>query len=312
LPVNAIPTKTRKVKLKKINYDVQPEVVADCSCLLGEGIVWDAANNNIYWIDILPGDIHRYNIIMGAHTVFNTGQMIGAIALRRSGGLIGAMQHGFYFINMDRRSVEPIADPEADLSQNRFNDGKCDPSGRFWAGTMPLNEKEPVGNLYLLDTDLSVALKIPQVTISNGLAWSPDQTTLYYIDTPTRYVVAYDYDKATGNIKNKKIVIDVHHDTGYPDGMTIDNEGMLWIAFYGGWRVVQYDPATGKLLREIKFPVANVTCCTFGGPLLQDLYVSTAKKELPADELRTQPLAGNLFVIKDLDSTGMPAFEFAG
>jgi len=300
------------IKTQLNNNMPHPEVVLPTLCLLGEGTLWHAAQNCIYWIDIIPGDIHRYSVDKKTHDIFNIGQMIGAIAIRKNGGFVAAMQHGFYFVDFDNKTIQPITDPEKSLPGNRFNDGKCDPAGRFWAGTMPLNEKDAVGNLYMLDTDLSVTLKVPNVTISNGLAWSRDYSTLYYIDTPTRYVVAYDFDVANGNIGNKRIVIDVHHEKGYPDGMTIDEAGMLWIAFYGGWRVAQYNPNTGKLLQEIQFPVANITCCTFGGPLLQDLYVSTAKKELSPDELLAQPLAGSLFVINDVGSKGIPAFEFAG
>ncbi len=289
-----------------------PELVLNHSCLLGEGPVWDAANNSIYWVDILPGDIHRYSLADNKHTIFNVGQMVGAVALRKKGGLITAMQNGFAFVDFDNKTVEPIADPEAGLPGNRFNDGKCDPAGRFWAGTMPLNEKEPTGSLYMLDTNLDVTLKVPNVTISNGLAWSSDGSVMYYIDTPTRYIVAYDFDITTGDISNKRIAVDVHHEKGYPDGMTIDTDGMLWVAYYGGWEIVQYNPRTGEALQHIAFPVANVTCCTFGGPSLTDMYVTTAKKELIEDEKNKQPLAGCLFVIKNIGSKGLPPFQFAG
>jgi sugar lactone lactonase YvrE len=246
------------------------------------------------------------------HTTFNVGQMVGAVVLRKSGGLVAAMQHGFYFVDVENKTLHPVANPEQLLPNNRFNDGKCDAAGRFWAGTMPFNETEPAGSLYMLGSDLSVALKINGVTISNGIAWNSNSTVMYYIDTPTRYIVAYDFNLQTGAISNKRIAVDVHDEKGYPDGMTIDTDGMLWVAYYGGWQVVQYNPVSGQALQRISFSVANITCCTFGGPLLTDLYVTTARKQLSIYQLSTQPLAGSVFVIKNVGSTGLAPNAFAG
>ncbi|HWB25508.1 MAG TPA: SMP-30/gluconolactonase/LRE family protein [Chitinophagaceae bacterium] len=290
----------------------QPEVLLQQECLLGEGPVWDAAQNCIYWVNILPGDIHRYCLSTGQHSICNVGQMVGAIVLRKEGGLVAAMQHGFYFVDFDNKTVQPITDPEASLPGNRFNDGKCDAAGRFWAGTMPFNEKEPAGSLYMLDKGFPVTAKIKGVTISNGIAWNSDNTVMYYIDTPTRQIVAYDFDLESGSVSNKRVAVDVHHEPGYPDGMTIDSDGMLWVAYYGGWAVVQYNPKTGEALQRITFPVANITCCTFGGESLTDLFVTTARKELSDSELLTQPLAGSVFIIKNIGSKGILPNEFAG
>jgi len=289
-----------------------PEVLIESEYLLGEGPVWDADNNYLYWVNILAGDIHRLCIATGEHSTFNVGQLVGAIVPRKGGGLVAAMQHGFYYVDFDNKTLQFITNPEELLPNNRFNDGKCDAAGRFWAGTMPFNEKEAAGSLYMLDTDLSVSLKVPHVTISNGLAWTADSKTLYYIDTPTRHIAAYDFEVETGVISNKRIAIDVSHEKGYPDGMTIDRDNMLWIAYYGGWQIVQYNPATGKALQHIHFPVANVTCCTFGGPALGDMYITTARKELTVVELKMQPLAGSVFIIKNIGSTGLPTNMFKG
>jgi sugar lactone lactonase YvrE len=290
----------------------QPQIAVNHSCFLGEGPVWDAANNCIYWVDIIPADIHRYSLATQQHEIFNVGKMVGAIVLRKSGGLVAALQNGFAFIDFYDKTITPIADPEANLPGNRFNDGKCDPAGRFWAGTMPFNEKEPVGNVYMLDTDLSVTRKIEGVTISNGLAWTADNKIFYYIDTPTRLVVAYDYNVATGSITNKRVAVDVHNQLGYPDGMTIDKNGMLWIAFFGGWQVAQFNPHTGEKLQTIALPAANITCCTFGGADLTDLYVTSATKELTAADKLQQPNAGCLFVIKNIEVGSVAPYEFGG
>jgi sugar lactone lactonase YvrE len=286
------------------------EIASNHSCLLGEGPVWDEANNCIYWIDIIPGHLHRLLLTNNEHSIFTVGEMIGAVALRKGGGLIAAVQNGFAFVDFDTRTLKHIADPEAHLPGNRFNDGKCDPGGRFWAGTMPLNETEPAGNVYMVDTDLSVAHKIPAVTISNGMAWTEDAATFYYIDTPTRHVVAYNYDITTGNISNKRVAVYLHEETGYPDGMTIDRNGMLWIAFFGGWQVAQYNPHTGEKIQSIALPAANITCCTFGGPGFNDMYITSATKELTAADKLNQPYAGCLFVVKTLEMGGFAPTKF--
>jgi sugar lactone lactonase YvrE len=288
-----------------------PEIVSDHICELGEGPLWDKANNCILWLDITKGNIHRYNTNTGTHAYFNVGEMIGCLALRESGEFIAGLENGIAFIDTERKTVRHIANPEEGLN-NRFNDGKCDAAGRFWAGTMAKSEEEGKGNLYVMETDLSVKKKIDNVSISNGIAWSADNTTLYYINTPTNYVFAFDYNIENAEIDNQRVVIDLTHETGYADGMTIDDEGMLWIAFYGGWRVGRYDPLTGELLTHTELPVANVTCCTFGGNDLNDLYITTAAKGLNAGELQQQPDAGKLFVIKNCGSKGMLPQKFKG
>jgi len=289
------------------------EVVTNHSCLLGEGPIWDQRNKRILWLDILNGEIHQFSSIQQKHQVMKVGQSVGAVALRTSGGLIAALQHGFAAIDLENEAIHMISDPESHLPSNRFNDGKCDPMGRFWAGTMDnAEEQEGAGNLYMLNTDLSVSLKIENVTCSNGLAWSPDNRTFYYIDTPTRQVVAYGYEAASGSIHSKRTIITIPVEEGYPDGMTIDAEGMLWVAHWDGWKVSRWNPATGKLVDSIRLPVSLVTSCTFGGENLEDLYITTAKKGLSESELEEQPLAGSLFVIRQSGYKGVAAVEFQG
>jgi len=292
------------------NKDVS--VVLPYTCQLGEGPVWDTKNNAIIWLDILADTIHRYNPATQQHTTFKTGQMPGSIVLRKSGGIIAAMQDGFSAIDLDKETIKPIADPEANIPNNRFNDGKCDPEGRFWAGTMALNETPHAGSLYMLGTDLSITTKIKGTSISNGLAWSMDERTLYYIDTPTMQIVAYDYDGKSGSISNKRTVITVDKKDGNPDGMTIDTEGMLWIAHWDGWQVTRRNPDTGEILQRIPVPAAKPSCCTFGGDNMNDLYITSAKDGLTDEELLQQPLAGSLFVIKNCGYKGLPPFRFRG
>lgn len=279
---------------------------------LSEGPVWDEVHNCLYWVDIFTGNIHKYVSDTAEHSIFNVGQPIGAVALRKSGGLVAAMKDGFYFIDFDSRQTQPITNPEEHLPFNRFNDGKCDAAGRFWAGTMPLSEDNPGGNLYMLDENLQSSLKETGISISNGLAWNSDNTIMYYIDTPTRKIVAYDYDVSTGNISNKRVAIDTTNEQGWPDGMTIDTDGMLWVAFWGGWCVTQYNPHTAEILQKIQLPAAHITCPSFGGETLTDLYVTSARKDLTKDELEKQPFAGSVFVIRNVGTNGLPANRFKG
>ena len=287
------------------------QVVINHKCVLGEGPVWDADKQTILWIDIVQSTVHQYNINEQEVISFNVGEMVGCIVLREKGGLVAALKNGFAFIDLEKNIVQHISDPEHNPA-NRFNDGKCDAAGRFWAGTMSLSEEEGKGNLYVMEPDLSTKKKLEGVSISNGIAWNDDNTIMYYINTPTNYVFAFDYDIEHANISNQRVAIDLTHETGYADGMTIDNEGMLWIAFFGGWRIARYNPSTGELLMQVELPVENVSCCTFGGLQLTDLYITTSSKDMREEDLIKQPLAGSLFVIKDCGFKGLPAQKFKG
>jgi len=286
------------------------DAVCEQKSLLAEGPLWDVKRKAICWIDILNGRFHEYSSLNQSHKAIELGQMIGSFAFCTDGNLIAALQNGFVFVDRETGKQIPIADPEKHLPNSRFNDGKCDPAGRFWAGTMSLSEDTGAGSLYVLDSDLKCSRKIKGVTISNGMAWSADRKTFYYSDTPTLAITAFDYDELSGEISNRRTIITIAEKEGYPDGMTIDNEGMLWIAHWNGWQVTRWNPNTGIKLLSIKLPVAKVTSCTFGGENFDDLYITSAKVDLTEQELKVQPLAGSLFVIKQSGFSGWPAFEF--
>jgi sugar lactone lactonase YvrE len=290
--------------------DLKIDVVLPHRCLLGEGPVWDEKNQMICWIDIVNGEIHEYSPVEVRHRTIRIDQMIGAITICDDGNFIAALKNGFGFINRENGAGTMTANPETHLPGNRFNDGKCDPAGRFWAGTMSHTDEPEKGSLYIFNNDHSVIKKITPVSISNGLAWSMDHRTFYYIDTPTRTVVSYNYDVKSGEISDKKIIIKIAEEDGYPDGMTIDNEGMLWVAHWDGWQVSRWNPGTGEKLSTIRLPVARVTCCTFGGENFEDLYITSAMRGLTEKELEEQPLAGSLFVIKNIGHKGLPPFKF--
>ena len=287
------------------------QLVLNHQCLLGEGPVWDAENKSILWVDILNGEIHQYLTIIKQHKVITVGQPIGAIGLTVSGGLIAAVKNGFAKIDAEKETIELLNNPEEGVFNNRFNDGKCDPAGNFWAGTMDdLNSTEGAGNLYMLHADLSISRKIERVSCSNGMAWSRNGNIFYYIDSPTRQVVAYDFD--AGNITNKRVIITIPPDQGLPDGMTIDTEGMLWVAHWDGWKVSRWNPVSGELLVSFRLPAARITSCAFGGDKLQDLYITSAFIGLSESERDEQPLAGSLFVIRECGYEGAAVYKFRG
>jgi sugar lactone lactonase YvrE len=287
------------------------QTVLEHKCALGEGPVWNEETQTIFWLDITQNLIHSYNINQQKHSSFNVGEMVGSIAFREKGGLIAGLQNGIAFIDIENKKIEHIINPQNDPAI-RFNDGKCDAAGRFWVGTMALSEEDNKGNLFVVETDLSVKKKIENVSISNGIAWNRDKTIMYYINTPTNYVFAFDYNIENGEINNQRVALDLTHENGFADGMTIDEEGMLWIAFYSGWRVARYNPENEELLKQIELPVENVSCCTFGGQELNDLYITTANKGMSEEALKQQPLAGSLFVVKDCGFKGLPAAKFKG
>ncbi|HET7897759.1 MAG TPA: SMP-30/gluconolactonase/LRE family protein [Flavisolibacter sp.] len=276
---------------------------------LGEGPVWDAQEHQIIWVDIERGKIQSYHPATQQYKSFSAGQMVGSVALASSGKVVGALQNGFALIDMETNSVVMLGDPESDLQDNRFNDGKCDAAGRFWAGTMCMKGDKNKGGLYVLDKK-TVTQKLTGVSCSNGLAWGVDNTILYFIDSPTRSVVAFEYDLSSGEIKNGRNIITIAEKDGFPDGMTIDAEGMLWIALWGGGKVQRRNPFSSIILQEISLPVSLVTSCTFGGEDLTDLYITTATKGLTESERKAQPLAGCLFVVQNSGYQGIPAALF--
>ena len=290
---------------------LEAELEFDARATLGEGPCWDAGAQRLYWVDIEQNRLHSYDPATGRDQAIDVGQRIGVAVKRQAGGLVLGLKSGFYAFDPATAALEPLALPEAHLPGNRFNDGKCDPAGRFWAGSLPLAEDHPGGSLYCLDVDLTVTRKIENITVSNGLAWSGDHRTMYFIDSPTRVVEAFDYDPATGAIANRRTVISIPGGWGYPDGMTINAENMLWVALWDGWAVTRWNPATGELIDKLALPVARVTSCAFGGPELDTLYITSARSRLSPEQLARQPLAGALFRCRP-GVRGLEAWEFAG
>lgn len=289
---------------------LKPEVVSDVRCLLGEGPLWDDETDTIYWLDILNKNIHWFSEEDQKTGKLSLEQMPGTIALNNLDEFIAGLEKGIYFINKKSGALRKIAEPEIHLPDNRSNDGKCDTSGRFWLGTMPKSEDRNSGSLYMLEDNRPPVRKVSDTSISNGLAWSPDDKIFYFIDTGTGGVDAFDYDRRTGEISNRRQVVSFGQEDGFPDGMTIDDEGMLWIAHWGGWQASRWNPLTGEKILSIAMPVANISSCTFGGKELSDLYITTAGKGLEEEDKKKQPLAGALFVVRNIGYRGLPANRF--
>jgi len=287
------------------------ELVVDSQDQIGEGPIWDTKENILYWVDIMGEKVQSFDPATNRHTQLQVGQAVGTVVPRSDGGLLVAAHHGFAYIDEKTKQVRLIHDPESHLPENRFNDGKCDPAGRFWAGTMAFEPKAKVGSLYCMDVDQSVRKVLSDVTISNGLAWSLDHKQMYYIDSPTYMVKAYDYNIDSGQIKNDRILLTIPRDIGMPDGMAIDAQGRLWIAHYGGSKICCWDPTTGQIVQTIETPVSLVTACAFGGPELETLYITSGSLALSEDQLKQEPHAGALLSAKP-GCRGVQTFSFRG
>jgi sugar lactone lactonase YvrE len=289
----------------------RPELVVDAHAVIGEGPWWDARAQLLYWIDIKGKRLHVFDPSQGGDRSVDLGKMPGCVVGRESGGLLAAMEDGFAFVDPSNGALTPICDPEADRPGNRFNDGKCDSRGCLWAGSMDDAEEGRTGAFYRLGADLACERLFDGVGISNGLAWSPDDRTMYYIDTPTGRVDAFDFDAEKGSLSKRRLAFEVPHGMGSPDGMTIDEEGMLWVALWMGWGVGRWDPRSGRLLEKVALPVARTSSCAFGGPSMDRLYITTASVGAMPGKEAGEPHAGGLFVYEP-GLKGAASVPFAG
>ncbi|MGC1377201.1 MAG: SMP-30/gluconolactonase/LRE family protein [Anaerolineales bacterium] len=286
-----------------------PKLLLDVKAELGEGPSWDATRECLYWVDVYAGHLHVYNPHTGEDNTHVLEKMIGCVAPARSGKLMLALRDGLATLDLSTDRVTFLAQPKPALPGNRFNDGKCGPDGRFVAGSMDQAEKENTGSLYSLSPNGTMKTLIAGVGISNGITWSPDHKTFYFIDTPTRKVMAYDYDLDSGEIANPRVAVSVPAEFGWPDGMTSDTKGRLWVALWGGAALSVWEPGTGQLVERIRIPAKNVSSCVFGGSGRNQLYVTSARKGLDQADLTAYPATGGLFRL-ETDVEGMPTFEF--
>jgi len=275
---------------------------------LGEGPVWNVEEQALYWVDIEGQAFQRYIPSSGALERIEIGVMLGVLRFRASGGLVMATSAGIQLWDTATRQLTPLANPEKDKPNARFNDGAVDPQGRFWAGTMAPGS--PSSSLYRLDPDHTLHQMDSGIGTSNGIAWSLDGRTLYFTDSPLKMIYAYDFDPQTGSIENRRPFIHTPNEPGFPDGLIVDSEGFFWSARWGGWKINRYDP-TGRKEREVAVPAEFPTCCAFGGADLTDIYITSAWTELGADHQKLQPLSGDIFLLHT-DIRGQVEPKYAG
>ena len=287
---------------------MQAKSILHAQASLGEGSLWNPATARLYWVDIEGRALHVFDPATGQDQHFATGKRISTVVPMRNGHALVALQTGIHELDLGTGQLTRLADPVTD-EHLRFNDGKCDPAGRFWVGTFDFLARARAGTLYRYDPDGSTHVMLRHITNSNGIVWALDQRTMYYIDTPTLTVQAFDYDNASGAIANARVIIRFPEGIGWPDGMTIDAEGMLWVALWGGGAVQRYDPATGALLQVITVPAPFTSSCAFGGPDLTTLFITSARGGLDPQQLHTFPLSGNVFAAVP-GVAGVPAYIF--
>lgn len=322
------------------------QCVVEAKDILGEGPIWHPGEQALYWTDINAPAIQRFDPATGAVTRWPMPEQVGSFVFREQGGIVAGMKSGFAFIDLHSNSAQPysrvepnstarhgntaepngraqpysrvepiaLAEPiysvEPDLPHTRLNDGKCDRAGRYWCGTVD-DERKPHCGLYRLDPGGSVRKMDGGFTVANGIAWSPDNRTMYFSDSPSETVYAYDFDLASGEIANRREFISTKGMDAFVDGATVDAEGFYWCAHIYAGEIARYDPH-GKLERTIELPVRHPTMCTFGGKDLDTLYVTSGTQFVKEKWAHTQPLAGGLFAIHNVGVRGLPEPFFAG
>lgn len=311
------------------------EVVVDTKALIGESPRWDEEAGVLRWVDVLRGEVHRTDPSSGSDRVLRLGTSVGAVAVRRGGGLVVAAGDGFAILD-DEREDQPVGAPATERGAPgggrlrwlwrlgavdvaacgpgglavRMNDATCDATGRLWGGTMTVDRQPGAAHLYRLDPDGSVAVVLDGVTLSNGLGFGHDGRTLAYIDTPCRRVDVFEVDVDAGTLHGRRPLVEIEDGAGNPDGLAVDADGCLWVALAHGGVVRRYTPA-GRLDAVVELPVRKVTSCAFGGPRLDMLFVTSACVALTEQELVDQPLAGAVLAC-EVGTTGVPAHRFGG
>ncbi|XP_070556897.1 regucalcin-like [Ptychodera flava] len=284
-----------------------------------EGPHWDEKSQCLYFIDIKTPVVHQWNRTTDEHkkVVLQNVKTVTSVVGRKQGGLAVTVDQEYATLDFESGELKSLAKVDRHNPETRMNDGKCDAMGRYWAGTMgpekvPTKVEPELGTLYSLDKDCNVICHLSKIGISNGMAWSSDNRTMYYIDTVTKQVDAFDFDLEGGRISNRRSIFKVPENKGYADGMCIDEEGKLWIALYFGTSVVRVDPQTGDILKLLELPVSCPTSCCFGGPDYDELYITSTHQYFTEEQLKQEPLAGSVFKVTNLGVKGVPPHNFGG
>ena len=289
---------------------MRPDLVLDARAEVGESPVWDATTSRLWWTDIPARRLHCFDPASGANESFDAPGRVGCFALARTGGLVVAMEHGFYRLESVSGVHEPLFEPETDRPENRFNDGRCDRRGRFLASSMHEPRTLPQGALWQLDPQKGGRLLAAHALVGNGLAFSPDDRFMYWSDSRRHRVFRFEYDIETGSAWNQRLWLESDDSQGRPDGAAVDVDGCYWSARFRGSRVIRFTP-DGRIDREIRLPVSQVTMCAFGGPDLRTLYITTARENLDDAALAKEPLAGGIFAV-DAGVQGLPEPRYNG
>lgn len=310
----------------------QAEIALPARAELGEGPTWDSETQSLIWVDIIAGKVHRFRPDRGADVAAETGTSVGSVGLRTGGGLVLSLADGLALASADQVRIalpesarqplpggrhagtaleyERVPGLEIEGEKVRFNEGKADPEGRFLAGTMHWEEREPLGSLYQITPDGQASVLLDGITVANGLDFTGDRRTMYYIDSAVGGVDAFDRDPETGRLSGRRRVADVPSSAGVPDGMTLDAEGCLWVAVWGGGEVRRFSP-DGRLIGVAEIPARQVTSAAFGGEHLDELFITTARIGQSQRELAAQPRAGDIFWLRP-GVAGRPWPRFSG
>jgi sugar lactone lactonase YvrE len=294
------------------------EIALDAHALIGEGPLWDTERGVLWWIDIFRGEVHAFDPVTGQDRVIDVGTQIGAVGIRACGGLVAAMPEGLVALDLESGAVTLVATVDHDPATMRLNDGRCDSRGRFWAGSIAHNPVDPAAvevvpgaaKLYRFDPDGSVAEILDGVTVSNGMGWSPDDGTFYYVDTMTHALDAFDFQADSGTISNRRTLVKLSPTEGHPDGMCVDEDGCIWLAISGASQIRRYTPA-GGLDRTLHLPLSRVTSCGFGGPHLDELYITTHSALMSHLDWAAESKSGALLRCSP-GVRGLPTHAFAG
>jgi sugar lactone lactonase YvrE len=276
--------------------------------LLGEGAHWHSAWKQFLYVDIEGKKVGCIDPITKIRAEKNTGERIGTVVPAANGDLVLALESSITSLNFDTGEQKELIKIEVEKPNNRCNDGKCDALGRLWIGTMHGEAKGAEGDLYCFDGK-SLIKKIPNRKVSNGICWSKDNKTMYYIDSFDYNIKRYDFDLINGKISNERVIVEVTEPGFTPDGMTIDEEGMLWVAMWGGSCINRYDPFSGELVGKVEVDAPHVTSCAFGGNRMQQLFITTARVGLDQEQLLQFPDSGSLFIV-DVGIRGMEMHQF--
>lgn len=284
--------------------------LVESSCLLGESPVWDPDTEHLFWVDLHGGKLHRFDTSSSQHDILDFKKEVCAIARCDSGLLLVAFKRKLAVLEEFHTDALKLKTTLLPRNGVRFNDGQIDPGGRFWIGTMSEIKGKSKGVLMKVNPEFRAKTELRQLDVSNGMCWSPDASQFYHVDTGKYEITAYDFAIQRGEISNPRIIIQIPRSWGKPDGMTIDEEGKLWVALWGGWAVSRWDPETGSCIGMIDLPVSQVSSCVFGGKGYSDLYITSAKVGLGKKKSLEQPLAGSVFKISIPGVRGIPAHTF--